>query len=169
MLEDILVELKVISKITENQKISTVNSSNISIEKDDFLQGTRRYLWNDSREKTTKTIDTIIDKAIEYSNSCINSTQLNLYNITKSPSEHDRECHFREYTKLKNLSTEINNTVKGIENLQRTYADDAIISSHLDVIIHKIQNCVSEIEKKLEHSLQKNEKKSNHKQNLNEI
>lgn len=155
MLEDILVDLKVISKITENQKISTVNSGNISIERDDFFQGTRRYLWSDSRTRTVSTIESIIDKAIDYSTTCINSTHLNLYTISDKISAHDKECHFREYTKLKNISTELKKSVQGITNLQQTYCDDSIISSQLDVLIHKINNHISIIEKKLEDSLEK--------------
>lgn len=152
MLEDILVELKVISKINENQKISTVNNTTISIEKDDLFQGSRRYLWSDSREKTVQTVENIIDGAIDYSTTCINSSYLNIYNISGSPSDHDKEAHFREYSKLRNLTTEISSTIKGILNLQKTYIDDAIISSQLDVIIHKINTHVSMIEKKLEQS-----------------
>jgi len=152
MLEEILVELKVISKINENQKISTVNNSTISIEKNDIFQGSRRYIWSDSRQKTVNTIENIIDKSIDYSVSCINSSYLNIYNLTTTPSDHEKESHFREYAKIKNLTSEINNTIKGITNLQKTYKDDAIISSQLDVIIHKIKTHSSMIETKLEQS-----------------
>ena len=152
MLEEILVELKVISKINENQKISTVNNSTISIEKDDIFQGSRRYIWNDSRQKTVNTIENIIDKSIDYSTSCINSSYLNIYNLTNTPSDHEKESHFREYSKIKNLTSEINNTIKGIINLQKTYKNDAIISSQLDVIIHKIKTHSAMIETKLEQS-----------------
>lgn len=152
MLEEILVELKVISKINENQKISTVNNSTISIEKDDIFQGSRRYIWSDSRQKTVNTIENIIDKSIDYSTSCINSSYLNIYNLTTTPSDHEKESHFREYAKIKNLTSEINNTIKGITNLQKTYKADAIISSQLDVIIHKIKTHSSMIETKLEQS-----------------
>ena len=152
MLEEILVELKVISKINENQKISTVNNSTISIEKDDIFQGSRRYIWSDSREKTVNTIENIVDRAIEYSTTCINSSYLNIYNLTTSPSDHEKESHFREYSKIKNLTNEINNTIKGITNLQKTYKNDAIISSQLDVIIHKITTHNAMIETKLEQS-----------------
>lgn len=157
MLESILVDLKIISKISENQKICTTNPSNISIEVSDLLQGARRYIWSDSREKTVSSIENIIDRAIDYSKSCMNSTHLNLFSININPSEFDKELHFREYTKLKNLTNEIQNTIKGINNLKlTTYKNDAIISSQLDVLIHKIDTHIYEVSKKLEESLQTN-------------
>ena len=115
------------------------------------------FRWNDSRQKAVQTIEKIIDNAIEYSKTCMNSTHLNLFNINTNPTDVDKELHFREYTKLKNLITEITNTIKGINNLkQTTYDNDAIISSQLDVIIHKIQTHIYEAEKKLEESLPEN-------------
>lgn len=150
MLEKILVDLKVISRLTENDKLCTVNADNITIESNDYLQATRRYMYNDSRSRTIKTIDNIIDSSVEYSTNCMKSSHLNLHQLTNSPSEHDRENHFRECTKLRNLSIEINNTVKGLNNLKLTYRNDAIITSQIDVIIHKINTHVSEIEKKIE-------------------
>ena len=154
MLESILIDLKIISKINENDKISSGNiESNIVIENNDLLQGIRRYLNSESREKSVEMIEKILDKSFEYAKNCMNSTFINLYSIKQNPTKHEIEQHFREYTKLKNLSIEISNSKKGLENLKKTYKDDITIVSQIEVLIHKIETNISEIEKKLEVSI----------------
>ena len=44
-----IVNLKIISRIDEHQKISTVSNNDISIDSNDMLQGVRRYVWNDCK------------------------------------------------------------------------------------------------------------------------
>lgn len=156
MLENILVNLKIISRIDEHQKISTVSNNDISIDSNDMLQGFRRYVWNDSREKTIKNIESIINQAIEYSKTLMDSIHLNVYSINQNPSKYDHDLYFREYTKLNNLSQEIIGTIKGLRNLQQTtYSDDVIVSSQLDILIQKIETHIAVIKKKLEDSQSK--------------
>ena len=154
MLESILIDLKIISKIEENDKISSNTvESNIIIENNDIFQSIRRYINSESRSKSIEMIENILEKSFEYAKNCMNSTFINLYSIKQNPTKHEIEQHFREYTKLKNLSIEISNSKKGLENLKKTYKDDITIISQIEVLIHKIDTNISEIEKKLEVSV----------------
>ena len=141
MLESILIDLKIISKISENDKISSGNiESNIIIENNDLLQGVRRYINSESREKSVEMIEKILDKSFEYAKNCMNSTFINLYTIKHNPTKHEIEQHFREYTKLKNLSIEISNSKKGLENLKKTYSPCVKTVAKIDWIIDKIND-----------------------------
>lgn len=154
MLESILIDLKIISKINENDKICSGNiENNIIIDENNFLQGIKRYIYSESREKSIEIIEKILSNTFEYAKNCMNSTYINLYSIKNKPTKHEIEKHFREYTKLKNLSIEISNSKKGLENLKKTYKDDKTIVSQLEVFIHKINTNICEIEKKLEVSV----------------
>ena len=102
MLESILIDLKIISKINENDKISSGNiESNIVIENNDLLQGVRRYINAESREKSVEMIERILEKSFEYAKNCMNSTFINLYTIKQNPTKHEIEQHlFGHYNSI---------------------------------------------------------------------
>ena len=146
----LIVDLKVLSKINENQRICTTNPDNLTIEKNNYSQAIRRYYFGDSRERAIQSIDNLINQISEYSKNIFNSSTLNLYDLVENPSKHEIEEHNKECSKLKNLSKEITNAINGITNLQTTYNDDAITTSRLDMILQNLDSLISEIEKKLE-------------------
>ena len=66
---------------------------------------------------TVTSIENIIDRAIDYSRSKGGGATTARTQLT-SESESDKGLHSREYTKLENLTNEIDNTIKGITNLK---------------------------------------------------
>ena len=87
MLNNVLVNLKVISKIAENGKISTTSVNNtISIENEGYLTPVWRFVNGDSRKRTIESITDIIDSAIQISNNMIQHTCMCVYDKKDKPT-----------------------------------------------------------------------------------
>ena len=71
MLDKVLINLKVLSKVCERGKISTIGGSNIALESDKSYTPLLRYLNGDSRKKTVDTIQDVVSNATEISNSML--------------------------------------------------------------------------------------------------
>ena len=66
MLSNVLVNLKVISKIAENGKISTTSVNNtIAIENENYFTPIWRFVNGDSRKRAIECINDIVDNAIQ--------------------------------------------------------------------------------------------------------
>ena len=162
MLDTILVNLKILSKVGENGKISSLGTSGtgqISIAEPGYLTPIWRYIHGDSRQKTIETINDIVNNAIQISNNMLQNTCMTIYDNQDTPSSYEVSKFNKQFQSLKSISTELENSLKGINNLKITYKNDATISSQIEVIITSIQRQVTEIENKLEFSI-------NNKKNL---
>jgi len=137
-LEDVILNLKLISKIKQNDKMIVVNKI---IQVDNrFLQPIFRWYTSDNRAETFNFITLIINKGTE-----------NLLSDKKEDSIYSKEF----------IKKELLNSLQGLENLGATYKNDILISSKIDLLKDKIKKiCNFENKNKNEYS-NNNKKKGN--------
>lgn len=143
--DNILVNLKIISKIAPNNKLKLLNNTT-TIEKEGIASWLLRWYNGDSREKTVNFIKTVIGDSINMTTDIMNSTYIN--NKTRRTAYEETE-----FTKLLStlslIKVEMGNSKTGIINLQKTYELDIQIISQLEVIMNKIDGHLGIIERKL--------------------
>lgn len=137
-LEDVILNLKLISKIKQNDKMIVVNKI---IQVDNrFLQPIFRWYTSDNRAETFNFITLIINKGTE-----------NLLSDKKEDSIYSKDF----------IKKELLNCLQGLENLGATYKNDILISSKIDLLKDKIKKiCNFENKNKNEYS-NNNKKKGN--------
>lgn len=140
LLDNILIQLRIIAKLPNNAKISTSTSDPIAIDEESNYQYFKRRLFGDSKDQTLKVLNTLIDSINDISNGMLSSSYMNL-----SPSELSKQNnykmseHARNTEQLTMLAREMDNSLKGFANLSTTYKDDPTMSAKLEVIINKMQ------------------------------
>ncbi len=116
-LEDILINIRLISKIEIGNKLIQ-NGKYINIDNNYFPSIMRRYYKID-RTKTIQFINFIVNKAIEYV---------------------DNNIKYDEHKLLiLRLTNELRNANSGLYNLKQTYEADKLIQAEIDVIIDNIR------------------------------
>ena len=156
MLDKVLINLKVLSKVCEKGKISTIGGSNIALESDKSYTPLLRYLNGDSRKKTVDTIQDVVSNATEISNSMLQHSCMSLYDRKEQPTSFEINEYNKQFQQLKNLSSEMQNSLKGLSNLRVTYSSDANIVAQLEVITENVKRQVIEIESNLESKSNRN-------------
>ncbi len=116
-IEDIILNLKLISKIKQNDKMLIINKV-IQVDTR-FLQPIWRWYTSDNRTETFNFITMIVNKGIEYS------------------SSKERISENELYTK-ENVNKDLKLSLVGLENLGATYKNDILISSKIDLLKDKI-------------------------------
>jgi len=124
--EKILINLKIISHIQKNEKLTKSFNGFISIDHQSSYQFIKRFIFNDSRNHTISEI-----------NSILNETHLYISEMLKSNYNH------LNVELINILYNELSNCINGISNLKFTYKDDLNISSQLDIIILKFHHLIS--------------------------
>lgn len=140
--DKLLINLKIISKIQKNGRISRSYDGIISLESDVFYQSIKRFMLNDSRKQAIFEINSVITESIEMLNHIINSKHMNK-NFSQT-SEYIKNC---ENVNL--ILTEMERAKLGIENLKFTYQTDHNIASQIDILILKINTTIKDIGQKL--------------------
>jgi hypothetical protein len=140
--DNLLVNLKILSKIQKNGRISRSYDGVISLEQEVVYQPLKRFLQCNSRKQAVFEINSIINECIEIINHILNSKHTN-----------KNFCNTEEYIKncelLGLLIKEIKNAKVGIENLKFTYQTDLNITSQLDIIILKVNSTIKDTTNKL--------------------
>jgi transcription elongation factor GreA-like protein len=129
--DKLLVNLRILSKIPKNGRITRSIDGVISLENYGYLVSFKRFLTADSRKQTLIEIDKILS-------SCI--------------SKFKEILHKRSSSKelLEILQKEIEHSTAGLENLKTTYQDDQSMVSHLDIFLLKTYTLISEIKECIE-------------------
>lgn len=140
--DNLLINLKILSKIQKNGRISRSYDGIISLDSDTYIQPLRRFLSSDSRKQAVFEINSIITESIAVLNSILNSKYMN-----------KNFCQYDEYVKncenLQLLMSEMELARMGIENLKFTYQNDQNTVSQLDIIILKINTTIKDVSQKL--------------------
>lgn len=142
-IEEILLQLNIISKI---DKLSKITVSNKSLEIDNrYFQFIRRYYNGDSRNSTIENIDQIISKSFILIDDILNKEVAN--DIEKGQQKN----YFTEDNShlLQRFLLELTNSIKGINNLKQTYSGDTTTTARVDFIIQKINMRIEKIQKLL--------------------
>lgn len=126
--DKLLINLKIISKIQKNGRITRSHSGIIYLEYDTFYQPVKRFINGDSRRQSVFEINSIIDECIEKVNLLIMST-----------------TNYQQIEIIKLIGEELENAKEGIQNLKFTYGEDANVTSHLDTVLIKVDTCLKEI------------------------
>lgn len=166
-IDNIILNLKIISKIPENCKVSRNNNGDnqlITLDNKKYtsffplINCIKRFLYRDSRERSVNDISNIVDIAINKSNDITNSVlfqgiiKYDIKTLNTSENNFINDRLQSEYTILSeslfNIYTELNACVIGICNLKNKYKGDATITSKIDIILTKINNYTSMIKKR---------------------
>jgi len=167
LIDESMVNLKLIAKIEENVKITTKNNT-IENHSSYLPECLSRYLYGEDRIKSLNVIRNIIYTAIELSDSEMNSTCINIYNIKSNDiTRFELDQFYNACNVLKQFSIGLDESMKGIKNFQETYKDDSNINSNVEVLLKTIQNQITKIERKLE--LVKDNKDKKEKKNVRQL
>lgn len=157
ILDKLLFNLHTISNIPTGKRISTAKEF-IVIDEDSMLQGFWRWRAADSRDKAVRTVCNEIRTVIILSKYIMESVHLFIENeseqmnqsfeimVNLAPKMNKREERLSD---LKKIRLSLMNCNPGIDNLSRTYENDADVLGHLKPLIGEINECVSEITKTL--------------------
>lgn len=151
-LNKLLVNLKVIGRIEENGRISTTGRNQVSIEADSAFQALWRKLWGDSRERGVEAISSVVGAVIEISTQLLDSAYLSEDPAALDddvPEEYRRATRDKIVVALGNVSKDMHAAVRGISNLLRTYAADAVMTAKLEQIIGEVENHVQKVDQRL--------------------
>lgn len=138
ILENLLLNVKILSNIKEFDKLSTSNDEMLVIDSPSYLQGIYRTFYGDSREETLNKIDNII-------NDLFKITDEMLDNETKKKKKYYNNFKDDNSTIFQKIAINLSESIKGLQNLKITYIKDVSITSRLDIIINKIQNRINKI------------------------
>ena len=157
-LDNVLLNLKIISNIKENDKISTAYDT-IVIDSNDLLQGTRRLVYTgDSREKSISIIDNLVKRILELTDDLFEKTELAKHEVRiniEKPTYQSYVDNTRERSPFvdepiatfQNVTVHLTTAIQGLQNLKITYLGDATTTSKLDLILGKMQNRINKINK----------------------
>lgn len=142
--DNLLINLKILSKIQKNGRIARSYDGIISLETDLYYQALKRFVTSDSRKQAVFEINSIVTECGTV-----------LHNILNSKFMSRTYCQTEEYAKncdeLELLLSEMELSKYGIENLKFTYQSDQNVSSQLDVIVLKFNNLIKDTTVKLHH------------------
>lgn len=148
--EILLKKLKILSKIPANGRLCVYPDETIALEQESSLQGAKRLLSGDNRNKTVDTIRKIIEQACVVAGICMDHKYMEIYMMKTKQNESAIQQHNQLVDRLNTLKKELRNSKNGINNLRdTTYSEDASIVSELEIIVDKIDMKIDEIEKKI--------------------
>lgn len=137
--EEILLNLKIISQIKEYEKLNT-NEDQLSIDQS-HVQFLSRSYYGNCRDKTIKMIQNIVDNALSITDSTLKNDMV----------DKEKDNYFKEDPSnlLHRFLLQMQNAIKGLENLKVTYKEDVPIQSKLDLINEKLTMRINKINKVL--------------------
>ena len=149
LLDQILINLKVVSKLENYEKITVGNDGNITIQKTGVIQTVTRIVKGDSRDISIDIINQIISNVIEMSEYIIEYFELIIKLNNEKKTINNLKKIEEKYNYLVLIIQELKNSIKGINNLYNTYSHDPRISSRVDYIRSNIESYISKLEEKI--------------------
>lgn len=156
-MNNILVNLSIISKIKPNDKIYISSDNFVSIEHESFLQGILRFIYKNSREKNINNLNNFYSMVYVYIDELINSKYIsfdnnkksvkNILNVVNNASD---ENYLTTYNNIKEIHKYIKASINGLENLKKTYSPDIVTVSKIDITINNINAYIKKMEMKIE-------------------
>ena len=126
-----LLNLKIISKIEENDKLITTDKL-IKIDKPTVFQGVHRWMSSESRTNTLEILNQIYENSFDITDILLTKE--------KDLDENKKELEDSNSQIFQKFIIEFTNSLVGIDNLKKTYKDDILILSQLDMISNKINS-----------------------------
>jgi len=153
-IETILTNLKILSNIKPNDKLSN-NGDLLIIDQAEYTQFIKRWWHSDSRKSTLESIENLIDSTFVTIDKIYNSEINSSTNISIDNNYYYKRTIPENYFQTDNsqqlqiMSSELSNAIRGLQNLKLTYNGDISICSKIDIIIDKINLRTSKINKLL--------------------
>lgn len=162
--DTIIINLKTLSKINNNQKLYLAQSDLLEIDSYYVLPVRRtiyNMFWNGyNRDAITTFIDNLIQSIIVTSeNLC---KEFRRSRNQQRHKRHEKEKHPKSNTaspesgtidfsdtteeKIKNLNFHIHNSIEGLRNLSITYESDTKVKAHIDNLITKLRNLITKLD-----------------------
>jgi len=149
-IENVITNLKIISNLKPNDKL-TIKKSLLSIDTPYYSQGMYRWWNQDSRTSTMVELEKIINDTFTIIDN-IYSAELhektggkNIESTYYKNSLPQTYFQNENSQQLQTFSSELTNTIKGLQNLKLTYRKDISICSKIDVMIEKINIRIKKI------------------------
>jgi hypothetical protein len=140
--DKLFINLKILSKIQKNGRISRSSNGIIALEHESFYQSLKRFITSDSRRQSVFEINSIINETIECMNNIVNSKFMNkIYSNTDE--------YYKNGETLSLLLQELTAAKNGIDHLKFTYSADPNVNSQLDILIIKINSSIKDMQHKV--------------------
>ena len=146
MNEKSYTNLRIISKIKINDKISFNNDNFVIVKNNNWLLGIIRSLYREDRSKNISQLKEIYNDIFIYINIQLSSKYIE---NSEKLSSLEYETHLKLCFDLNHISNELLESKIGINNLKKTYNNDTLIDSQLDTINNNIDNIIKEIKNKI--------------------
>ena len=126
-----LLNLKIISKLEENDKLITTDKL-LKIDKPTIFQGVHRWMSNESRSNTLEVLNQIYENSFDITDILLTKE--------KESNENKKELEDSNSQIFQKFIIEFTNSLTGIDNLKKTYKDDILVLSQLDMISNKLNS-----------------------------
>ena len=127
ILENCLLNLKIISKLEENDKLITKEKI-LKIDNPELFQGIKRWFSNEKRDITIKRLNEIYKNSFDITDNLLKNDEENKNNILEDSNSQIFQKFILQFT----------NSLTGISNLKKTYSKDIPMISQLDMISNKL-------------------------------
>jgi hypothetical protein len=151
MLQNILINLNILSKIKPYDKIY-INSDNlITIEYSSIFQGIYRFFYNKNRERNLTNLVIFYQTVYSTIDDLLNSQYLNTNNNDNIINyiKNDNDEFNKSFSNLNKINHYLELSISGIHNLKKTYHGDIVTDSKLDIIINNCEMYMEKIKKKI--------------------
>jgi len=136
-IDENILNLKIISKIKENDKL-LANKSLLEIDSPHLFQSVNRWYNKENRNITIEKLNNILEGTFKI-------TKILLEKEKNNKEEKSLEDNNSQI--FQNLILEMKNSLVGIENLKKTYSEDILASSQLDLLISKLSSRIEKMSK----------------------
>ena len=136
-IDENILNLKIISKIKENDKL-LANKSLLEIDSPHLFQSVNRWYNKENRNITIEKLNNILEGTFKI-------TKILLEKEKDNKEEKSLEDNNSQI--FQTLILEMKNSLVGIENLKKTYSEDILVSSQLDLLISKLSSRIEKMSK----------------------
>jgi hypothetical protein len=152
LLEDIVLNLKVIAKLSDHRNEQfklNVGTGEPVIQKITFFSPITRFFSGESRSKTLEFVTKTFQNCHHLVDMYLNSTYMEI-NKAKTISQYQKSKAQEILTSLQSLSTELENSIGGLDALKETYTNDCTISARIEILKVKAQRMILTIAQAVE-------------------
>lgn len=148
MLQTVLINLNILSKIKPYDKIYINKDNVITIEYNSIFQGVYRFFYNNSREKNLTNLVIFYQNVYNTIDDLLYSKYLDIEHI-ENYIKNDNDDYNKVINNLNKLEKYLSLSLIGIQNLKKTYQNDIVTDSKLDIIINNSDLYINKINKKI--------------------
>lgn len=140
--DHIFLNLKIIQSINIEDKLS-IDENNIHIDQNCYIQGIIRWWYESSRDKSFIHVEKIILKLLDIHQDLVKQLGYTISTRSKVSTNISKRKRHKMNKYITSIRNELDNTVRGLLNLKKTYNEDSEYKSKTDNLIVKIRNISS--------------------------